>query len=67
MSLTVHWDRKLIPALTGKEKVDRLSVLVNGIGVDQLLAVPKLKSGTGIAQADAVMHALQEWNITDHV
>ncbi|MEL6606429.1 MAG: hypothetical protein AAFP20_24820, partial [Cyanobacteria bacterium J06614_10] len=67
VSLTVHWDGKLIPALTGKEKVDRLAVLVTGLGVDQLLAVPKLESGTGVAQADAVVHALQEWDITDRV
>lgn len=67
VSLTVHWDGKLIPALTGKEQVDRLPVLVSGLGVDQLLAVPKLGRGTGAAQADAVVNALQEWDITDRV
>lgn len=67
VSLTVHWDGKLIPALTGKEQVDRLPVLVSGLGVNQLLAVPKLESGTGAAQADAVVNALQEWDITDRV
>ena len=67
VSLTVHWDGKLIPALTGKEKVDRLAVLVTGLRVDQLLAFPKLESGNGIPQDDAVMHALQKWNIIDCV
>ena len=67
VSLTVHWDGKLMPALTGKEQVDRLPVLVSGLGVNQLLAVPKLESGSGAAQADAVVNALQEWDITDRV
>jgi hypothetical protein len=65
--LTVHWEGKLIPAITGKYQVDRLPVFVSGLGVDQLLAVPKLGSGTGAAQADAVVNALQEWDITDRV
>ena len=42
-------------------------MLVSGLGVDQLLAVPKLGRGTGAAQADAVVNALQEWDITDRV
>ena len=67
VSLTVHWDGKLIPPLTDKEKVDRLAVLVTGLRVDQLLAFPKLESGNGIPQADALMHALQKWNIIDCV
>ena len=65
VSLTVHWDGKLIPALTGKEKVDRLPVLVSGFGVDQLLSVPKLASGSGENQADAIVKALEDWEITD--
>ena len=67
VSLTVHWDGKLIPASTGKDQMDRLPVLVSGLGVDQLLAVTKLGRGTGAAQADAVVNALQEWDITDRV
>ena len=67
VSLTVHWDGKLIPALTGKEKVDRLPVLVSGFGVDQLLSVPKLASGSGENQADAIVKALEDWEITDRV
>lgn len=65
--LTVHWDGKLIPALSGKYNVDRLPVLVSGFGVSQLLAVPLLESGTGENQAAAVVDALHEWNIADRV
>ena len=54
MPLTVHWDGKLLEDITGKETVDRLPVLISGLGVDQLLGVPKLLAGTGEAMASAV-------------
>ena len=41
--LVVHWDGKLIPDLTDKQ-VDRLPILVSGLGISQLLAVAKLAS-----------------------
>jgi len=37
--ITVHWDGKLMQALTGREHVDRLPVTVTGQGVRQLLGV----------------------------
>jgi len=49
--LVVHWDGKLIPDLIGKQKVDRLSVLVSGKEIYKLITVAKLPSGTGEAQA----------------
>ena len=61
--LTVHWDGKLLPALTGKDNVDRLPVLVSGGGMSKLLGVPKLPSGTGDAMAKAVIDCLDDWNI----
>lgn len=61
--LVVHWDGKLIPDLIGKEKVDRLPVLVSGKGVSQLLTVAKLPVGTGEAQAAAVFEAILSWDI----
>ena len=66
-TLTVHWDGKLLPDLLGQEKVDRLPVIVTGTDTDQLLGVPKLTSGTGKAQAEAVITCLSEWNICDNV
>jgi len=35
--LTVHWDGKMLPALTSKDLVDRLAVLVSGDGTMKLL------------------------------
>jgi hypothetical protein len=63
--LVIHWDGKLLPDLTGKEKVDRLPVIVSGEGVSQLLAVPKLRTGTGQAQADAVADVVRQWGVAE--
>ena len=49
--------------LTGKQHVDRLLVLVFGVGVAQLLGVPNT-TGTGRDQARCVVEALTEWNST---
>jgi len=66
-SLVVHWDGKLLPDITGKEMVDRLPVIVSGVGINQLLGVPKISAGTGEAQACAVMQLLVEWGLVDRV
>lgn len=65
--LTLHWDGKLLEDIAGRETVDRLPVLVSGAGVEQLLAVPKMPSGTGEAAANAVYETAVSWNICDQV
>lgn len=65
--LTIHWDGKLIQDITGDEIVDRLPILVSGNGVDQLLGVPKLASGTGENMATAVYKMILEWNISSQI
>ena len=67
LPLTVHWDGKLMEDLTSNEHIDRLPVLIFGVGVEQLLGVPKLPSGTGEAQATAVIKCLQDWGVMDRV
>ena len=64
--LVVHWDGKLIRDLTGKQ-VDRLPILVCGLGISQLLAVAKLQAGTGQAQANAVIDAVEDWGIANQI
>ena len=64
--LVVHWDGKLITDLTGKQ-VDRLPILVSGLGISQLLAVAKLQAGTGQAQANAVIDAVEDWEIANQI
>jgi len=53
--------------LSGKEHVNRVPVLISGVGVEQLLGVPKLASGTGVAQAAAVINCIQDLDILDRV
>lgn len=63
----LHWDGKLLPALTGIEKVDRLAILVTFEGKEQLLGVPEIASSSGEEQALAVFEAIEKWGITDKV
>ena len=53
--------------LTTKEHVDRLPVFISGLGVSQLLGVPKISSGTGEAKASAVMTCLEECDLYEKV
>ena len=63
--LTIHWDGKLLEDISSKKIVDRLPILVSRLGVDQLLCVPKLPSGTGEAAATAVYDVTVAWGIAD--
>ena len=49
----------LLCIYTGTKSVERLPVLVTTNGQAQLLAVPKLPSGTGEAQAKAIFSVLK--------
>jgi len=60
VSLMVHWDGKLLPDITGREVVDMLPILVTGDGLQQLLGVPKLSSGSGLAMATAITEYLEQ-------
>jgi len=46
--------------LTGDKKVDRLSIIVSGNGVDQLLCVPKLPARTSQAMAEAMFEVVAD-------
>lgn len=59
--------RKKLPALTSKEEVDRLAVIISGNGIMKLLGVPKISNGTGEAQATAMFELLEEWNLTERI
>ena len=65
--LTVHWDGKLTPDITGIAKVDRLPILVSTMGVKKLLTIPKIQTGTGHAIAQAVYNGIREWRLDNLV
>lgn len=52
--MTVHWDGKILEDISGSDTVDGLPISVADKSINQLLAVPKLQSGTGEAIASAV-------------
>ncbi len=69
----MHWDGKLLPALTGRDKVDRIAILVSGKDTptpsqsSQLLGVPAVSSRTGKAQATVVSDTLVVWQLDSRV
>ena len=67
-AITFHWDGKLLPGLDVRSpKDERLPVLLSIEKKEVLLAVPKLDSSSGKAQAKAVLGALHDWNLDDQV
>lgn len=60
----LHWDGKLLPNLLKRQVLDRLPVVVTDVGIEQLLEVPELDSGTGEAQATAIYEVLDDWEIS---
>lgn len=65
--LTIHWDGKLMSDISGKEKVDRLPVLVTGLNIDKLLGVPKLLGGTGENMAASIFSQIEEWDLNENI
>lgn len=63
----MHWDTKLLPDITGSEKVDRMPVVISQKSGAQLLSVPKIGSGSAIDMADGVFTAVKEWNIQENI
>lgn len=65
--LVLHWDGKLLPDNEKSGKIERLPIIITGLNTEQLLAVPKLSSGTGKNCADAIIAEINNWGISDRV
>jgi hypothetical protein len=65
-SNSLGW-KDTISAIFGEGSVDRLPVLVSGDGMDKLLGVPKVSSGTGENEATAVNKLVAEWQLIEKV
>ena len=64
--LVLHWDGKLLPAISGEQEVqDRIAVLVTGEGQEQLLGVPLALDGTGQRMAEVVLNELEKADLRD--
>ncbi|KAK7572169.1 hypothetical protein V9T40_012805 [Parthenolecanium corni] len=63
----IHWDGKILPALTGMKNVDRLPIVMTAPGIEQLLSVPDLNVSTGQEIASAVYDVLEEYNLSNKV
>lgn len=59
----MHWDGKMVPALSGKENVEHLAVIVSGSGVMKLLGVSIVTNRTGKAH----FKLIDEWHLNDRI
>ena len=52
MSLVVHWDTKLLPAVSNTQRHEKqLAVAVGGVNMEEILGVPVAIDGTGAQTA----------------
>jgi len=65
--VVIHWDSKILTDITGKSNIDHLPVVATAPGIEQLLGVPGLTSGTGSEVSSAVYKILLEWSLEDKI
>lgn len=60
-SVLLHWDEKLLPHIfQSTETMDRIAVIASGGGVEKLLAILKISSGSGKDQADVCLNIFSD-------
>ncbi|GBL76002.1 hypothetical protein AVEN_234317-1 [Araneus ventricosus] len=64
---TVHWDGKLLPAITRNKKVDRLPLFISTNGQEHLLRVSQLASCSGDDMAASIYNLLAENKLLETV
>src|SRR6218665_3623795 len=67
--LVLHWDGKIMENYTGlgRERVDRLPILVSGQNVVKLLSVPKLHDSTAVTIANDISKTIDDWGLWDRI
>ncbi|GBO41201.1 hypothetical protein AVEN_104558-1 [Araneus ventricosus] len=67
--VTLHWDVKLLFALSARKLKECLPIVISYRLKEQLIAVPRLDSNnsTGKEEAQAVWKAILYWNLEDKV
>lgn len=64
--LILPWDRKpLLSTTCGKGKVDKIATLMSGGGIEKILGVSKVVTGSGAERSQVCMEALDIWNLKD--
>lgn len=62
----IHWDGKLMADNALHKKTERLAIAVSSLsGKSKLLEIPKLINSTGLSQSNAVIEAIESWDITN--
>ena len=61
--LVAHFDGKMLPDRGSQldELTDRMPIVVSGLNIEKLLAIPKLPVSTGELMGNAVVQTLLDW------
>lgn len=65
--VVVHWDQKLFPEISEREKVDRFPVILCKNEKEYLRRIPELSSGCGVDIAAGVYDILTENQFLDNI
>lgn len=60
--LTIHWDTKLLTSIT-EQNEDRLAIVATAPGLEQIINMPAIPSGSGLEISSAIYDALEENSI----
>lgn len=59
--LVAHFDGKLLPCIDGVKR-DFMPIVVSGFGVEKLLGIPTLPTGSGAVMGQKVIEFVHEWS-----
>ena len=63
----IHYEGKLLPHLTWKEKMERIVIIATGGEKEALHGIPMISRGTGTEQAKAVLNGVTEAGLENRV
>ncbi len=66
--LLLHWDGKLLPAINeSKQATEWIAIIVRGVGIEKLLAVPTLGNATGRNLASTCLQTIESWHLRSKI
>ncbi|GBM57875.1 hypothetical protein AVEN_247490-1 [Araneus ventricosus] len=66
--VTLHWDSKLLPALSARKSKEKRFPIVISYGLkEQLISLPRLDNSTGKEKAQVAWKTILDWKLKDKV
>lgn len=65
--MVIHCDGKMVQDLVGRDKIDRIAILVSYNGTSKFLGAPKVHPATGENIANVVYETIIKWKLEKHI